>query len=144
MFDLLIGTSALSIMLIFSRADENENVKVLAADLGRTPVSVLLSWAVQRGTVVLPKSVTPARIKSNLEGMLSQKQKSVEGKKQYSQLSNTVSELPEDVFNKINALDQGRRYNFPARLGVNIFGEATQEQLDEAVRVWKAAQKASK
>ncbi|KAI0170594.1 aldo/keto reductase [Pestalotiopsis sp. NC0098] len=104
------------------RADENGNVKALAADLGRTPVSVLLSWAVQRGTVVLPKSVTPARIKSNLE----------------------VFELPEDVFNKINALDQGRRYNFPARLGVNIFGEATQEQLDEAVRVWKAAQKASK
>lgn len=57
---------------------------------------------------------------------------------------NIVSELPTDVFNKINALDQQRRYNFPARLGVNIFGEATQEQLDEAVRVWKAAQKASK
>ncbi|KAI4595902.1 hypothetical protein KJ359_006541 [Pestalotiopsis sp. 9143b] len=104
------------------RADENKNVKALAASLGRTPVSALLSWAVQRGTVVLPKSVTPARIKSNLE----------------------VSELPADVFNKINALDQQRRYNFPARLGVNIFGEATQEQLDEAVRVWKAAQKASK
>lgn len=71
MFDLLIGTSALSIMLMSSRADENEDVKALAADLGRTPVSILLSWAVQRGTVVLPKSVTPARIKSNLEGMLS-------------------------------------------------------------------------
>ncbi|ETS78689.1 hypothetical protein PFICI_08542 [Pestalotiopsis fici W106-1] len=104
------------------RADENEDLKAIAASLGRSPVSVLLSWAVQRGTVVLPKSVTPARIKSNL----------------------TVSELPADAFNKINALDQGRRYNFPARLGVNIFGEATQEQLDEAVRTWKAAQKAPK
>ncbi|KAH8667012.1 aldo/keto reductase [Xylariales sp. PMI_506] len=101
------------------RADDDPTIKALAETLGKPPASVLLSWAVQRGTVVLTKSVTPSRITSNLQ----------------------VFELPQDVFDKINALDQGRRYNFPARLGVDIFGEATPEQLKKAVEDWKAAQK---
>ncbi|KAG5724305.1 Alcohol dehydrogenase [NADP+] [Termitomyces sp. T112] len=42
-------------------------VKEIAAELGITPAQVLLSWQVQRGNVVLPKSVTPSRIIENLQ-----------------------------------------------------------------------------
>ena len=42
-------------------------VVALAAARGRTAAQVLVRWHVQRGGVVLPKSVTPARIASNLE-----------------------------------------------------------------------------
>jgi len=41
-------------------------VKAIAAELGITPAQVLISWQVQRGNVVLPKSVTPSRIVENL------------------------------------------------------------------------------
>ena len=40
-------------------------VKVLADALNRSPAQVMLRWGIQRGTVVLPKSVTPARIVEN-------------------------------------------------------------------------------
>jgi diketogulonate reductase-like aldo/keto reductase len=40
-------------------------VKDLACKLGMTPAQVIISWHVQRGTVVLPKSVTPSRIVEN-------------------------------------------------------------------------------
>jgi 2,5-diketo-D-gluconate reductase A len=39
----------------------------IAAETGRTAAQVLLRWAVQRKTIVLPKSVTPARIISNAD-----------------------------------------------------------------------------
>eukprot|EP00308_Calcidiscus_leptoporus_P001388 CAMPEP_0119353614 /NCGR_PEP_ID=MMETSP1334-20130426/2726_1 /TAXON_ID=127549 /ORGANISM="Calcidiscus leptoporus, Strain RCC1130" /LENGTH=312 /DNA_ID=CAMNT_0007366931 /DNA_START=88 /DNA_END=1026 /DNA_ORIENTATION=- len=42
-------------------------VKAVAADVGRTPAQVLIRWAVQRGTSVVPKSVTPSRIESNFD-----------------------------------------------------------------------------
>ncbi|KAF9014488.1 hypothetical protein BDZ89DRAFT_1094719 [Hymenopellis radicata] len=41
-------------------------VKEIAAELGITPAQVIISWHVQRGTVVLPKSVTPSRVEENL------------------------------------------------------------------------------
>jgi len=41
-------------------------VKQIACKLGITPAQVIISWHVQRGTVVLPKSVTPSRIVENL------------------------------------------------------------------------------
>jgi diketogulonate reductase-like aldo/keto reductase len=37
----------------------------LALKLGRSPAQLLLRWGVQKGFVVLPKSVTPARIAEN-------------------------------------------------------------------------------
>ncbi|KAI0345590.1 Aldo/keto reductase [Trametopsis cervina] len=51
----------------------------VAKELGITPAQVILSWLAQRGTVVLPKSVTPSRIEENLQ----------------------VSELPQALFEKI-------------------------------------------
>lgn len=41
-------------------------VEDIAKELGITPAQVIISWHVQRGTVVLPKSVTPLRIVENL------------------------------------------------------------------------------
>jgi len=46
---------------------ENNLVKELAASYGRTPAQIVLRWLVQRGLVVIPKSVTPSRIKENSE-----------------------------------------------------------------------------
>lgn len=50
------------------RTVDDANVKRIAKDLRRDGGQLLASWGVQRGTVVLPKSVTPARIKRNFEG----------------------------------------------------------------------------
>ncbi|TEB22781.1 hypothetical protein FA13DRAFT_1695011 [Coprinellus micaceus] len=42
-------------------------VKKIARVLGITPAQVYISWHVQRGTAVLPKSVTPSRVEENLQ-----------------------------------------------------------------------------
>ncbi|HEY5835324.1 aldo/keto reductase [Streptomyces sp.] len=39
----------------------------IAARLGRTPAQVVLRWHLQIGNVVIPKSVTPARIRENFD-----------------------------------------------------------------------------
>ncbi|GJC87994.1 9,11-endoperoxide prostaglandin H2 reductase [Colletotrichum liriopes] len=101
------------------RAVDDPTIAELAKSLGKEPAQLIISWSVQRGTVVLPKSVTPSRIEQNFE----------------------VFELPKDVFEKINALDRNHRYNFPARLGVDIFGESDPETLKKAVETWVAQQK---
>jgi len=54
-------------------------VKAIADELGITPAQAIISWHVQRGTVVLPKSVTPSRVEENFK----------------------VVTLPEDLFNKL-------------------------------------------
>ncbi|KAK2597876.1 hypothetical protein N8I77_012631 [Diaporthe amygdali] len=96
-------------------AIEDPAVIELAEKLGKTPGQVVLSWVVQRGIVVLTKSVTPSRIKSNLE----------------------VFELPADALEKVNSLDRNHRYNLPARLGVDIFGDAKPEVIEKAVAEFK-------
>jgi 2,5-diketo-D-gluconate reductase A len=45
----------------------DEVVQRIAQRLDRTPAQVVLRWHVQRGDVVFPKSVTPARIRENFE-----------------------------------------------------------------------------
>lgn len=100
-------------------AIEDPAIIEIAEKLGKTPAQVVLSWVVQRDIVVLTKSVTPSRIKSNLE----------------------VFELPADAFEKVSALDRDHRYNLPARLGVDIFGDAKPGVLEKAVADFKAQNK---
>ncbi|WPK24468.1 hypothetical protein PUMCH_001742 [Australozyma saopauloensis] len=46
---------------------DNETIKTVAEKYHADPGQILVSWAVQRGTIVLPKSVTEHRIISNLK-----------------------------------------------------------------------------
>ncbi|KAI9925640.1 hypothetical protein ASPWEDRAFT_184430 [Aspergillus wentii DTO 134E9] len=101
------------------RAVDDPTVMKIAESLGRTPAQVLISWALQRGTIVLPKSVTPERIQSNLEAFV----------------------LPDDAFEAIQALERHQRMNFPARLGVDIFGEVGEESAKRSAREWAEQQK---
>ena len=83
------------------RTVDDPLVAEIAKELGLDIGQVCYSWGVQRGTVVLPKSVTPSRIKSNLQ----------------------VKELPKDVFERLNALERNKRFNWQSRWGFDIFEE---------------------
>lgn len=83
------------------RTVDDPLVAELGGRLGLDIGQVLYSWGIQRGTVVLPKSVTPSRIESNLK----------------------VSELPQDAFKKLDALERNKRYNWQSRWGYDIFEE---------------------
>ncbi|KAJ5106826.1 hypothetical protein N7456_003501 [Penicillium angulare] len=101
------------------RAVDDTLVIDTARKLGKTPAQVLISWAVQRGTVVLPKSVTASRIISNFEDFV----------------------LPDDAFEAIQSLEKHHRMNFPARLGVDIFGEVGDASAQQSALTWAAEQK---
>ncbi|RFU77422.1 gcy [Trichoderma arundinaceum] len=77
--------------------------QALDLDIGQ----VLYSWGVQRGTVVLPKSITPSRIKSNLQ----------------------VKQLPQNAFDELNALERNKRYNWQSQWGFDIFQEIGEEEI---------------
>jgi 2,5-diketo-D-gluconate reductase A len=64
-------------------------VTELAARYGRTPAQVVLRWHLQLGNVVIPKSVTPARIEENIRVF--------------------DFTLDEDAMRRIEALDAGER-----------------------------------
>ncbi|QSL66530.1 hypothetical protein MERGE_000910 [Pneumocystis wakefieldiae] len=57
---------------------------------GMTEAQVILAWCIQRGTSVIPKSVTPSRITSNFQ----------------------VSELPEDDFLTLNKLGETHKVRY--------------------------------
>ncbi|CRG85122.1 hypothetical protein PISL3812_02254 [Talaromyces islandicus] len=101
------------------RAVDDNLVIDIARKLGKTPAQVLISWAVQRGTVVLPKSVTAERIRSNFEDFV----------------------LPEDAFEAVQSLEKHKRMNFPARLGVDIFGEVGEASAQQSAQDWAEEQK---
>lgn len=42
-------------------------ISSVAAECGRTPAQVLIRWHIQLGNIVIPKSVNPSRIASNLD-----------------------------------------------------------------------------
>ncbi|KAH7303898.1 aldehyde reductase 1 [Stachybotrys elegans] len=101
------------------RAVDDPVVIAVADKLGKQPAQVLIQWAAQRGTVVLPKSVTPSRIADNFEDF----------------------EVPAEEMARIDALERNTRYNFPIRLGVNIFGEHDEETLRKGVQTWVEQQR---
>ena len=49
--------------------------------------------------------------------------------------------LPEDAFQAIQSLERHQRMNFPARLGVDIFGEVGEESARKSALDWAEQQK---
>ncbi|OBT98726.2 hypothetical protein VE01_03310 [Pseudogymnoascus verrucosus] len=94
------------------RTVDDAKVHEVGKGLGLDPGQVLVSWGVQTGHVVLPKSVTDSRIKSNFEDKL----------------------LPESAMKELDALERHKRFNFPARWGYDIFGEAGEEEVARIAR----------
>jgi diketogulonate reductase-like aldo/keto reductase len=84
------------------RTIDDPKVQELSKELGMDAGQVLIAWAIQRGTVVLPKSVTEHRIISNFQ----------------------VKELPKEAFDRLNAMEKHHRYNDPSgKWGYDIFDE---------------------
>jgi len=52
---------------------QDEAIQAIAKKHGVTVQAVLLAWGLQRPLAILPKSVTPSRIKANLEDVLALK-----------------------------------------------------------------------
>ena len=69
---------------------ENKTIIDIAQEKGNTPAQIMLAWAINRGTSVIPKSVNPQRLKENLEA--------------------ATIELSPLEMEKINQLDQHYRY----------------------------------
>ncbi|MGO2174810.1 aldo/keto reductase [Staphylococcus equorum] len=45
---------------------EDDTVKSVASEVGKSPAQVIIRWNIEHGVVVIPKSVTPSRIEENL------------------------------------------------------------------------------
>jgi len=89
------------------RTVDDELVGVLGRRLGMDGGQLLATW--ERGTVVLPKSVTPHRLKSNLQ----------------------VKELPKGTFEELSALKRHKRINQQSRWGFDIFEEIDEGKVRE-------------
>lgn len=92
------------------RTVDDPVVAQVAQQVGMDPGPLLASWGVQRGTVVLSKSVTPSRIAANLQ----------------------VKSLPDDAYAKLTGLERHKRFNFPANWGSDIFEEVGEEAVRKA------------
>ena len=46
---------------------EDETIVDIASRHGKSPAQVILRWHLQNGVAVIPKSVTPSRIRQNIE-----------------------------------------------------------------------------
>ncbi|KAJ6183711.1 hypothetical protein N7519_005012 [Penicillium mononematosum] len=92
------------------RTVDDAVVAEVAKEVNMDPGPLLASWGVQRGTVVLSKSVTPSRIAANLQ----------------------VKTLPDGAYAKLTGLERHKRFNFPANWGYDIFEEVGQEAVRKA------------
>jgi diketogulonate reductase-like aldo/keto reductase len=73
---------------------EDKKIKEIAERHGKSPAQILIRWAIERNTVAIPKSITPERIKEDIEVF-------------------DFSLSPEDK-KEISALDRKLRYVDPA------------------------------
>ncbi len=80
---------------------DDELMQSIASAHGKTVGQVALRWAVQRGTVAIPKTQTSIHLKENIE------------------IYNF--ELAADEMSVIDALDRNRRFNDPAEFGEEAF-----------------------
>ncbi|CAG8895321.1 unnamed protein product [Penicillium egyptiacum] len=92
------------------RTVDDPVVVEVAKEVSMDPGPLLASWGVQRGTVVLSKSVTPSRIAANLQ----------------------LKILPDGAYDKLTGLERHKRFNFPANWGYDIFEEVGQEAVRKA------------
>ena len=76
-------------------------VAALARRHGRTPAQIVLRWALQRGTVAIPKTQQPARLKENLAVF--------------------DFALSDAELESVSALNRPRRFNDPAEFGEKAF-----------------------
>ncbi|SPO06447.1 probable alcohol dehydrogenase [Cephalotrichum gorgonifer] len=88
------------------RTVDDPLVAELSEKVGVDKGQLLASWGIQRGTVVLPKSVTPSRIESNLK----------------------VAELPADAYAALTGLERNKRFNWQTRWGFDIYEELGEEE----------------
>ncbi|RAK80609.1 aldo/keto reductase family protein [Aspergillus fijiensis CBS 313.89] len=101
------------------RVIDDPFIKQLASSLNQDPATLLISWAVQRGTAVLSKSVTPSRIESNFQDVI----------------------LPEHIFETLNRLDRHLRYGFPFQWGLDVFKEVGAEETERRAEEFAAKQR---
>jgi len=81
---------------------EHASIQTIANDQGKTPAQVLLRWAVQRATAVVPKTSRKERLTENL--------------------SVFDFELSPDQMTAVSQLNQNRRYNDPGHFCEEAFG----------------------
>lgn len=118
------------------RTVDDAKVKEIASKLGKDGGQLLASWGIQRGTVVLPKSVTDSRIRSNLEGIASTFYFMVDFCEDRGTDSPLVFEIPEEDMAELDNLERQKRFNFPAHWGFNIFEEAGDAVVRKAALRW--------
>ncbi|KAA8895801.1 aldo-keto reductase [Sphaerosporella brunnea] len=97
-----------------ARVLDDPTVQEIARDVGATVAQTLIAWAVARGTSVVPKSVTPDRIRSNFQKI----------------------ELPAAAKAKLDALDKDQRYNDPIEWGCDVFDLHTGAAVEAAAEVF--------
>jgi len=78
---------------------EDPTIIEIAERVGKTPVQILLAWAVQRGTALLTTPKTAARAEENFD----------------------ITLLPEDAFNEISNIQIRQRFNGVVKTGVPGF-----------------------
>ncbi|KAJ5780089.1 hypothetical protein N7457_005249 [Penicillium paradoxum] len=113
------GNNMLNIPLLITRPEVKEVAEAVSKRTGQevTPAHVILAWSQVGGHSVIPKSVTPSRIRDNFKEI----------------------ELTAEEIQKVSALGENRkRYNTPytankPRWNINIFGEPEEKPADHKV-----------
>jgi L-glyceraldehyde reductase len=99
---------------------EHPVVKEVAKEVDATPAQVLIAWAQVGGHCVLPKSVTPSRIASNLE---------------------KIAPLSDENVAKINRIgeEDPKRFNIPysyrPQWDINVFGDEKEKNAKHQVKI---------